>query len=342
MAAKLYLKPVRDQVIVITGATSGIGLVTARMAVKQGARVVVGARASDAVSSLERELNATGVRAVGAVTDVTSEADLRRLAATARERFGGFDTWVNNAGVSIYGEIMDVPVSEERKLFETNYWGLVMGSRIAVEHLRATGGALINLGSVASDRAIPLQGAYCASKHAIKAFTDTLRVELEHHDTPISVTLIKPTAIDTPFFRHAATYMDAQPTEPSPMYAPETVAEAILHAAEHPVRDLLVGDMAPLQSVMGNLTPRLGDKFVGAMMFDGQKSQRKPEPGENQALDQPSSDLRERGNYDAYTMETSVYTKAAMNPLLTGVIAVGAGLALAGMLRGTGTLSRRQ
>lgn len=342
MAKKLKLKPLNEQVIVITGATSGIGLVTARMAARKGARVIIGARAEDAVRQLESELNSSGGRAIGVTVDVASEDDLRKLAAAALENFGRFDTWVNNAGVSIFGEIMDIPVEQERKLFETNYWGVVLGSRIAVEHLRRSGGSLINLGSVASDRAIPLQAAYSASKHAVKAYTDALRLELEHNEAPVSVTLIKPTAIDTPFFKHAATHMGAQPTEPSPMYAPEAVAEAILHAAVNPVRDLMIGDLAPIQSVMGRVAPRLGDKYMSATMFEGQKSSRQPAPGDNQALDQPSSSgLHERGNYEAYTMERSLYTKTAMNPLLAGAIAVGAGILLSAAFWNSGKVRQR-
>jgi hypothetical protein len=209
---------------------------------------------------------------------------------------------------------------------------MVRGSRIAVEHLRPRGGALINVGSVASDRAIPLQGAYCASKHAIKAYTDTLRMEVEERGWPVSITLIKPTAIDTPLFRNAANHMDAEPVEPSPMYAPEAVAEAILHASEHPVRDLLVGGTAPLQSFMGRYAPGLGDRVMKALMFEGQKSRRARQPGEHQALDRPSGDLRERGGYDVKVFERSLFTRAAMRPALTAAVAIGAGLAAVGAL----------
>src|SRR5213076_34618 len=109
-------------------------------------------------------------------------------------RFGGFDTWVNNAGVSVYGRIEQVPIEDLRKIFETNFWGVVYGSRIAMEQMKNTGGggALINIGSTLSDRAIPLQGMYSASKHAVKGFTDALRIELESESAPVSVTLIKP------------------------------------------------------------------------------------------------------------------------------------------------------
>ena len=323
------LKKVADQVVVITGASSGIGLVTARMFARKGARVVVSSRDGDALAKLENEINSGGGQALAVACDVTSFDQVRQLADASISRFGRIDTWVNDAGGSVYGRILDVPVEEERKLFELNFWGMVYGSKVAAEHLRVGGGALINVGSVASDRAIPLQGAYGASKHAVKAYTDTLRSELEEEHAPVSVTLIKPTAIATPFFKHAKTYMDAQPTEPSPMYAPETVAEAIVYAAENPVRDLLIGDIAPLQSALGNIAPRTGDKVMGAMMFEGQMDrERVPEPGDNKIFDRPDGKLRERGEYGTFVMENSAYTKAAMHPMLTGMLAAASALAI--------------
>lgn len=330
-AVSLKMKSVRDQVMVITGATSGIGLATARMAARQGARVVAAARSKDALRRFEEEVNAFGGKAIAVEADVTRPEDVRRIAGAAIRRFGGFDTWVNNAGSSIYGRIMRVPVEDERKLFELNYWSVVYGCRVAVEHLRKRGGAIINIGSVASDRAVPLQAAYSASKHAVKAFTDTLRVELEKDRLPVSVTLVKPAAIDTPFFRHAESFLDAQPIEPPPLYAPETVARAILHAAAHPVRDVLVGGTAPLQSFIGRVAPRLGDRFAKAAFFDGQKSKRRRESGENRGLDRPSSDLRERGEYGTLVFEHSAYTAGALHPFRSGALTAGAGAALAAL-----------
>ena len=329
---KIRLKRLCDQVIVITGASSGIGLTTARDAARRGARVVVSARSEDALRRLTEEINAWGGEAVYVVADVTKRDNLQRLADTAIQRFGGFDTWVNNAGVSIFGRISDVPIDDEHRLFEVNYWSVVYGSRIAADHLRRRGGALINMGSVASDRSIPLQAAYSASKHAVKAYTDALRTELKKDGAPVSVTLIKPTAIDTPLFRHAKNYMDAQPVEPPPMYAPDTVARAILHAAEHPVRDVLVGGLAPLQSAMGQWVPVLGDTVMGATMFDGQKQQREPEAGDNQILEHPSGDLRERGNYDRLVCENSIYTEVAMRPMLKTAVMAAVGIGLVSAL----------
>ncbi|HZQ50659.1 MAG TPA: SDR family oxidoreductase [Bryobacteraceae bacterium] len=329
---KINLKRLDRQTIVITGASSGIGLTTAREAARRGAKVVVAARAEDALRRLAEEINGFGEQAEYVVADVSRREDVQRISATAIQRFDGYDTWINNAGGGVYGRIVDVPVDDERRLFEVNYWGVVYGSRIAAEHLRTHGGAIINIGSVASDRAIPLQGAYSASKHAVKAYTDVLRLELRKEGAPVSVTLIKPTAIDTPFFKHAKTYMDAQPVEPPPMYAPDTVTRAILYAAENPVRDVLVGGAAPLQSMLGRLAPALGDRFMNATMFEGQKSKRAPEPGDNGFPERFSGDLRERGNYDVHVCESSLYTEIAIRPMVKMAVMTGVGLGIASAL----------
>jgi short-subunit dehydrogenase len=331
---KMRLKPIERQTMVITGATSGIGLATARMAAQRGAKLVLAARSEDALQKLVSEVEAEGTKAIYVTADVSREQDVQNIVDRTIQRFAGYDTWVNNAGVSIYGPLLDVPVEDERKLFDMNYWSVVYGSRIAARYLRQQGGAIINLGSVASDRAVPLQAAYSASKHAIKAYTDALRSELEREGAPVSVTLIKPTAIDTPFFRHAKNYMQEQPAEPSPMYSPEAVAKAILYAAEHPVRDLLVGGLAPLQSALGRFAPRVGDWLVSATLFSGQKSNRPRHPGDNQILERPSSDLRETGEYpDVKVLDRSLYTEAMMHKGVAALVLAGAGVILASAMR---------
>src|SRR3954468_18456334 len=217
MSLALSFKPLREQVIVITGASSGIGLTTARMAASAGAKLVLAARNHEALQRLEREINASGGESCHVDADVGSGADVQRIVDAAIERFGGFDTWVNNAGVSVYGRLEEVANEDHRRLFETNFWGLVNGSLAAVAHLKSRGGALINVGSTLSDRSIPLQGMYCASKHAVKGFTDALRMEVEEEKHPIVVTLIKPAAIDTPYTEHAKNYMPVEPQNPAPV-----------------------------------------------------------------------------------------------------------------------------
>ena len=220
----LRLKKLNEQVMVITGASSGIGLVTARMAAKRGARLILSSRSEEELQELTEEIKANGGQAMAVRVDVGEPEDVRRLAQAAQEQFGGFDTWVNNAGVSIYGKLLEVSIEDMRRVFETNFWGLVYGSLEAARQLNERGGAIINIGSTLSDRAIPMQGIYSASKHAVKGFTDALRMELESEGAPISVSLVKPGAIDTPYTEHAKNYMPVEPKNPPPLYAPETVA----------------------------------------------------------------------------------------------------------------------
>jgi short-subunit dehydrogenase len=335
---KYNLKAVEDQVIVITGASSGIGLTTARMAAGRGARVVLAARSEETLRHIALEL---GPNASYVACDVGNEDDLRRVAEHARTRFGAIDTWVNNAGVSIYGKVLEISMEDHRQLFETNYFGLVLGSRVACEYLKPHGGALINVGSTVSDRAIPLQGAYSASKHAVKGFTDALRMELEEEEAPISVTLIKPGSISTPFIDHAKSYMERKPNLPPPVYAPENVADAILHAAAHPVRDLFVGAGGKGISAMGHYAPRVADKYMESMLFEQQKRE-ETEERRPDGLYEATNDPRERGPYPGYVNETSFYTKASIHPVMTGAVLLAVGLAATQLVGRRRTPSSRE
>ena len=332
---KPKLKGLKDQVIVITGASSGIGRATARLAGERGAKVVAAARSEDALRSLVEQIAAAGGEAVSVVADVGNEADVRRIAERAVERFGGFDTWVNNAGISIYGRVDEVPLEDLRRLFDTNFWGVVHGSRGAAEHLRGRGGVIINIGSVVSDRAIPIQGMYSASKFAVKGFTDVLRMELEERGDPIYVTLIKPGSINTPFTRRAKNYMPREPNLPPPVYAPDVVARAILRCAERPERDVIVGGGGKQISSMETLAPRLTDKVMERTMVSLQQKDAPGRPRNAHALDKPSNDPHERGDYDGHVAETSAYTAARLHPLLAGALVLGAGAAVATFVKGT-------
>src|SRR5215813_458798 len=266
------LKKLEEQIIVITGASSGIGLATARMAAERGARLVLASRSEDALRQLTDEITQAGGKAIHVVANMQNEEDSHKIAATARDEFGGFDTWVNNAGVGMYGKLQDMAIKDMRQLFETNFWGLVYGSLEAVKHLKQRGGALINIGSTLSERALPLQGIYSASKHAVKGFTDALRMELEEEGAAISVTLVKPGAIDTPFPINAKNYLNNEPQHVPPVYAPEVVAKAILHCAETPVRDVFVGGGGKGNAALGYYAPRLTDKFMETLLMSGMKS----------------------------------------------------------------------
>ena len=236
------LKPLTEQTIVITGASSGIGRATALAAGRRGARVVLTARDGEALRALEEEIRREGGRALAAPGDVAEPAAMERVAQRAADAFGGIDTWVNNAAVSVYGAFMDITPEDVRRLMDVNFMGQVYGARAALPHLERQGsGALICVGSILSDRAAPFQFAYCASKHAVKALTEALRVELAHAGSDVQVTLIKPASMNTPLFGHARTYLGVKPKPIAPVYDPRLAAGAILHAAEHRQREITVG-----------------------------------------------------------------------------------------------------
>jgi short-subunit dehydrogenase len=266
---------------------------------------------------------------------VGREEEVRRVAEQALARFGRIDTWVNNAGVSIYGRLAEVPIDDERRLFETNFWGVVYGSLVAVEHLRVGGGAVVNVGSTLSDRAIPLQGMYCASKHAVKGFTDALRMELEEESAPVSVSLVKPAAIDTTYVTHARNYLGSEPQNPPPVYAPDVVADAILHCAAEPVRDVFVGGGGKALSAAGYYAPRITDRLMESTMSAAQQGGEHSSEHADGLFD-PSGSLEERGGYTGHVSESSLYTKASLHPVVAGALAVGVGLAVAGLVRSVG------
>jgi short-subunit dehydrogenase len=259
---KIKLKSLEQQVIVITGASSGIGLATARMAAERGAKVVLAARSRETIENVAGEINSSGGQALPVECDVTQRAQVEQLAREAIQRFGRIDTWVNDAGTSIYGRLDEVSEEDSRRLFEINFWGVYYGSLIAVSHLKQNGGALINVGSEVSDAVIGYQGIYSTTKHAVKGFTDALRVEIQVMDeAPVSITLIQPTATDTPFPQHARNYMREEPKLPTPLDDPNDVAEAILKAAVKPTRSKKVGTLAKVNTATAKWAPGLGEKM---------------------------------------------------------------------------------
>jgi short-subunit dehydrogenase len=288
-------RPLEEQVVVITGASSGIGLCTALSAAERGAKLVLVARSKEVLGDVARTIDEQGGEAVAVAADVADRAQLQNAADTAIARFGRIDTWINDAGISIYGLLQDVSEEDSRRLFDVNYWGVVHGSLIALPHLAASGGTLINVGSEASDVVIPYQGMYAASKHAVKGFTDALRIEVEQMlKLPVSVVLIQPTAVNTPYPEHARNYMGEAAKLPPPLIDPSRVAQAMLEAAESGGRDVRVGAMASANIATGRLLPRLFDRLA-AMRAKTQQADA-PAHERSDALYRPSESGRIHGN----------------------------------------------
>lgn len=322
------LKPLKDQTIVITGASSGIGLLTAQTAAKRGANVVLVARNEEVLEKVAAEINAAGGKALAVAADVADAAALERAADAAVARFGGIDTWVNNAGLGLFGKLEETPTEDAKQMYDVNFWGVVNGSLTALKRLKSKGGALINLGSVESDTTTPLQAMYASSKAAIQGYTDGLRTELHAEGAPVSVTLIKPSAINTPFGQHSRNYTEREQQLPPPVYPPEEVAYAILHAAEHPRRDIIVGGGGRMMSGLQFHAPTLMDKINEKIVINIQK---RKEPARN-----PKGTLYRSGSTgEVYGDEPlrkpgpSLYTRATLNPVATTAFFVAAGMAVA-------------
>lgn len=339
------LKKLSDQTIVITGASSGIGLATARMAASRGAAVVLVARDEPSLATAVTGIREAGGRAEYRVADVADLNAMERVARFAVEKFGGIDTWVNDAGASIYGTQEQTPIEDQRRLFDTNYWGVVNGSLVAARRLKSRGGAIINVGSVLSDRAIAYQGTYSATKHAVKGFTDALRMELRAEGAPISVTLVKPAAIDSLFAEHARNLLGSPGLAVPPLtYDPKVVARAITFAATTPRRDLYVGGGGLMVSVLGTLFPRATDALMAKGARAAQTSLHAGRPGRRDNLAEGRPGGEERSSLPGpAARQTSLVLETQMHPvatlaLLAGGVALVAG-ALAARRSGQGRLA---
>ena len=329
----MKLKPLSQQSIVITGASSGIGLATARRAARSGARVVMASRNAEALHEAADAINRSGGKASTCVVDMADPGAAERLAQHAEERFGPIDSWVNNASTAMLAPLEKVTIDEHRRIFDVGYFGYVHGSMAAVCRLKRTGGALINVGSVLSNRAVPLQGPYAAMKAAVMSFTDSLRMELEMDGAPVSVTLIKPSATDTMYVEHARNKLgapSAPPPPPSILYDPELVAKAICFAASHPRRSLTVGGAGLLLTAAAPMQPRLSDLYLEELLDpEGQTGDEPPDPGAYDNLFQFREDGRTNSNQERNPRTQSLYLEAQMHPGKTAAL-VGGLLALAG------------
>lgn len=270
----IQLKPLNQQVVAVVGASSGIGRSTAIEFAKRGAKVAVAARSQPGLDSLVEEILQLGGEAIAIPADVADLQQVQAIAEKTVARFGRLDTWVHLAATSVFAPFEQISPDEFQRVIQVNLMGQVYGAMAALPHLRREGkGALIHVSSVEARRSLPLQSAYSSSKHGIEGFLDSLRVELQHEGVPISVTNVMPAVINTPFYNKGLTKLGVQPTGVPPYYQPDLVAKAILHVAEHPTRDIIVGDVGRAIDLMQKLSPQLMDWLLKLIAVEGQYTQ---------------------------------------------------------------------
>lgn len=305
----MQLKPIDKQVVVLFGASSGIGRLAARQFARRGAQVVVAARSEDGLRSLVQEIEAAGGEALAVSADTTIFEQVQAVADQAVNRFGRIDTWVHLAAVSIYSRFDHMTPEEWRQVIDVNLNGQAYGAMVALPHLKREGrGALIHISSVLGQRAIPLQSAYSASKHGVVGMLDALRVELMQQNIPISVTNVVPASINTPFFNHARTRLGLQPAPYPPVYQPELVADAILHAAEHPIRDIFVGEGGKALITSHHLSPSLIDLLFKLTAWDLQMTSSPRTVDDPDAMFEPMEQFhRIKGDFGNQAFSFSLY-----------------------------------
>ena len=325
-------KPIREQVVVITGASSGIGREAALRFASQGASVVLAARNEEALEEVAGQVRARGGKALVVVTDVSLWEQVAHLASEAVARFGRIDTWVNNAGISGYATFENLPVADMERIIRVNLLGTMYGVKAALPVLKRQGaGTIINVGSGLGVRSIPLQGTYCTSKAGVKGFTEALRMEMRHDHPDIHATLILPAAINTPFYDNARSRMGIRPKAMPPIYEAGAVAEAIVFAAAHPRRDVYIGSASKALAVLESIAPDITDRLMARTLFKMQ--QKWDEPGDNAPdnMDGPvPGPGKVAGSYGDQSKSFSLYTKVfGLHPSrarLLGALALGAAL----------------
>jgi NAD(P)-dependent dehydrogenase (short-subunit alcohol dehydrogenase family) len=318
-------RPLSQQVIVVTGASSGLGRAVARLAGRRGAKVVVTARNSEALEACVREIEAFGSEALAVPADCTVQDEVAQVVEQAVDRFGRIDTYVANAIVTVYAETYRYEADELRRIMDVNFFGQVYGYWAVLPHLRESQGTFLSVQSALAYRGIPLQGGYCASKAALRNFFESARVELMKDRSGVDVSIVHPAAINTPQFDRDRQKIGKQPQPVPPIYQPEPFAAAVIHCCEHPIRELPIGWGAQKLMWGQKLSPRAGDLMLLRMGWKGQHTD------EDKPLDSPDNLFRPlpgdpgaHGRFDARSRTTTLWTSLRLRRWLVGAAVVGA------------------
>jgi NAD(P)-dependent dehydrogenase (short-subunit alcohol dehydrogenase family) len=328
------LKPVGEQVVVLMGASSGIGRETALRFAKSGAKVVASARGEEGLDSLVEEIRGEGGEALAVPADTSEFDQVKAVADRAVEEYGGLDTWVHLAAVGLFATFEQTTPEEFARVIDVNLMGQVYGAMAALPHIKREGrGALIHISSVEAKRSFPFHSAYGASKHGIDGFVEALRVELKHEGWPISVSQVMPGTINTPCFDKGRTKLGVKAVGIPPIYEPDTVANIIMYAAENPARDLVSGGAAQALILNQRLSPRILDAILATRA--GFAPQKTDEPRSEDDPDNLYAPIRghdtARNGFRA--LSRSLYNWLQMHPVVRRGAAVGTALGLLTALR---------
>lgn len=307
-----HFKALNEQVVVLFGASTGMGRQTALCFAREGAKVVAAARSGESLESLVAEIRQQGGQATAITADAAVFDEVEAVAAHAIATFGGLDTWVHFAGASLYATFENTLPEEFRRIIDVNLVGAAYGAMAAMPQLRSQkGGAIIEISSVEAEVSLPLQSAYAASKHGIKGFLDSLRMEVHKDKLPINVVNIMPAGIDTTLFEHAESKMGVKPKPVAPVYRAEHVAKAVLFAATHPARELYVGGAAKAYVLLKRLFPRLTDAYLTRTAFRQQLT-KEPESLGGTVFEAEGDDTRISGGFKS--RRRSLYTWLETHP----------------------------
>jgi len=259
--------------VVITGGTAGIGRATAALFAEKGANVAVLARGEDRLLSTEVELRGKGVRALGIKCDVADFSAVESAADQVERELGPIDIWINNAMVSVFAPMHEIAPEEFKRVTEVTYLGQVYGTQAALKRMKPrNSGSIVLVGSALAYRGIPLQSAYCAAKHAVQGFYDSVRVELMREKSKVRITMVQLPGVNTPQFSWVKTTLKRHPRPLGTAYQPELAAEAIYWAALHDRRELVVASPAATAIYSDKLVPKLDDWALSKIGFDGQQT----------------------------------------------------------------------
>jgi short-subunit dehydrogenase len=320
-----------SEVVVITGASAGIGRACVREFAQRKSKIGLVARGHDGLQAAQREVEALGGEAIVLPTDVSDHEAVERAASAVEERFGPIDVWVNDAFTNVFAEFLDIEPDEYRRVTEVTYLGFVWGTRAALRRmLPRNHGTIVQVASAVTYRSIPLQAAYSGSKAAIRGFTDAIRCELHHHDSNVHMCSVNMPAVNTPQFSWNRAKLPRKPQPVPPIYQPEIAARAVYYAAHHRRREVTVGSSSLLAINANKFAADLLDRYLGATGYDSQQYDGGLEPGRPDNLYAPvPGDHGAHGDFDARAKSQSLELAITTAPRILGGFATALGLFIA-------------